>query len=85
MTPELYTRVVVNRDIPEEHLKKGDTGMYIDYLEDPHGGEAGAILEIFNAVGDSIRIATVPISAIEPIRPQHVPSVRLMEESKSEF
>jgi hypothetical protein len=85
MIPELYKEVVVNRDIPQQHLKKGDTGMYIDYMEDPNGGEAGAILEIFNAVGDSIRIATVPISAIEPIRPEHVPSVRLMEEGEREF
>jgi hypothetical protein len=80
--PELYTRVTINRDIPEEYLKKGDVGMYIEYLKHPHGSEDGAILEIFNALGDSIRIATVPISAIESIRPEHVPAVRLIAESE---
>lgn len=64
MTPELYMEVVVNRDLPEEGLRQGDTGMYIEYLTHPNGGEAGAILEIFMTNGDS-RVVTVPISAIE--------------------
>ena len=40
------------------------------------GGEEGAILEIFNALGESIGIATVPVSAIEPLRADQVPAVR---------
>lgn len=81
MKPELYTQVVVNRDIPDENLKQGDVAMFIDILKHPKGGEEGAILEIFNALGESIEIATVPISAIEPIRAEHIPSVRLLEEA----
>jgi hypothetical protein len=78
MKPELYTQVVLNRDIPEENLKKGDVAMYIEYLESSDG-EAGAILEIFNVLGESIDIATVPISAIESLGPDHMPAARLME------
>lgn len=77
MQPELYTEIVINRDIPDEQLKRGDVAMYIEYLKHPSGGEDGAILEVFNALGESIGIATVPISAIEPLRAEHVPSVRL--------
>jgi len=79
MKPELYARVVLTRDIPEENLKKGDVATLVDYVGHPHGGEEGAILEIFNALGETLDIATVPISAIEPLRPEHVPTVRLIE------
>lgn len=80
MIPELYTRVVLNRDIPEQGLKRGDTAMYIEYLTAP-GVEDGAILEIFNALGEEIRIATVPLSAIEALRADHLPSVRVLDKS----
>ncbi len=75
MLPELYTRVALNRDVPEAELKRGDTAMYIDYLP-VKDGEAGAILEVFNAVGESIAVVTVPISAIEALRADQVLAVR---------
>lgn len=78
--PELYTRVVLTRDIPEAHLKRGDTAMYIDFLP-VQTGEAGAILEVFNALGESIDVVTVLISAIEPLRANYIPSVRLLEKT----
>lgn len=48
----------------------------VEYLEHPSGGEEGAILEVFNAVGESITIATVPVSAIAPITDDYLPAVR---------
>jgi hypothetical protein len=77
MKPELYQRVVVNRDVPDENVKAGDVGMLVDYVAHPTGGEEGAILEIFNALGESVSVAIVPVSTIEPLRPEHLPSVRL--------
>ena len=79
MKPDLYSRVVVNRDIPGEGLHRGDVATVIEYLEHPGGGEEGAILEIFNVLGESLGIATVPVSAIEPLRAEYVPAVRLSE------
>jgi len=73
--PELYTRVMLTRDIPKTTLKEGDTAMYIDYLP-VEEGETGAILEVFNALGDSIDVVTVPISAIAPLNADQVPAVR---------
>ncbi len=78
MQPELYTEVVVNRDLPEANLKKGDVALYIEYLQHPQEGEDGAILEIFNALGDSLRIVIVPLAAIEPLQEDQVPTVRLL-------
>jgi hypothetical protein len=69
MNLELYKEVALTRDIPAENLKKGDVAVLVDYAPHPTGGEEGAILEIFNAVGEAIAIATVPISAIASLRP----------------
>ena len=75
MRPELYTRVALIRDLPEANLKQGDTALYIDNLP-VEKGEDGAILEVFNAIGESIAVVTVPISAIEAIRADQILSVR---------
>jgi hypothetical protein len=82
MKPALYTRVVVNRDLPAEHLRRGDVATLVEYLEHPHGGEEGAILEIFNVLGESISIATVPISAIETLNAEYVPMARVLDREK---
>ena len=76
MKPELYSEVALTRDIPGENLLKGDVATLIDYVPHPAGGEEGAILEIFNAVGESIQVLTVPVSAIMALRPDQVPAVR---------
>jgi hypothetical protein len=69
----------MTRDIPEESLQKGDVATLVDYVQHPAGGEEGAILEVFNALGETLDVSTVPISAIEPLRAEHIPSVRLIE------
>jgi hypothetical protein len=67
--------------VPEEGLKQGDVALLIEYLDNPSGGEEGAILEIFNAIGESIRIATVYISAIEALREDYLPTVRTLDKT----
>jgi len=76
MKLELYQEVVVTRDIPEENLYKGDVATLVDYVPHPAGGEEGAVLEIFNAIGESIGVATVPASAVAPLRADQMPAVR---------
>jgi hypothetical protein len=76
MKPALYNEVALTRDWPAEKLKQGDVAMLIDYVPHPTGGEEGAVLEIFNAVGESIAVVTVPASAIAPLRADQVPAVR---------
>ncbi len=79
MKPELYSEVALVRDFPEYHLRWGDLAIVIDYVSHPSGGEDGAILEVFNAVGDSIDVVTVPVSAIQSPRADQIRSVRQME------
>lgn len=81
MRPELYQEIALTRDIPEDGLRKGDLAMLVDYIPHPGGGEEGAILEVFNALGESINVLTVPVSAIEALRENHIPTVRTLEVS----
>lgn len=79
MKPELYHEVALTRDIVEEGLYAGDVATLLDYVPHPGGGEEGAVLEIFNALGESITVITVPVSAIAPLRADQVPAVRPLE------
>jgi hypothetical protein len=78
MRLKLYQEVAVTRDMPEENLKAGDVAVLVDYVPHPRGGEEGAILEVFNAVGETIAVATVPASAIAPLRADQMPAVRMI-------
>ena len=73
---ELYQYVALSRDIPEYNLQQGDVAMLIDYVTHPNGGEDGYILEVFNAVGDSLAVLTVPISAVAKLPTEAVLAVR---------
>ena len=77
MKPDLYQRVVLTRDIPEENLKEGDLAWLIDYVAHPGGGEEGAVLEVFNILGESIDVVTVPVSAVAVLQADFIPAVRM--------
>ena len=76
MKVELYQEVALNRDLPEHGLKVGDLAMLIDFVSHPSGGEEGCVLEVFNAIGESITTIAVPISVVEALRSDEVLSVR---------
>ncbi|HRQ40698.1 MAG TPA: DUF4926 domain-containing protein [Chloroflexota bacterium] len=81
MKLELYKEVALTKDIPAENLCKGDVATLIDIIPHPSGGEDGAVLELFNAVGESIAVTAVPLSAIAPLRPDQMPAVRPLLEA----
>jgi hypothetical protein len=76
MKPNLYQRVVLTRDLPEENLCKGDLARLIDYVLHPAQGEESAVLELFNIMGDSIAVVTVSVSAIAALSANLVPVAR---------
>jgi len=78
---ELYQRVALSRDVPGYRLQRGDVATLIDYVPHPKGGEKGCVLEIFNALGESIRVVVVPESAVEPLRADEVMAVRPIAQS----
>jgi len=79
MRYKLYKEVVLLNDIPEKYLKKGDVATIVDYHPLPNT-EDGYSLEVFNAIGDSIAVVTVPESGIEELKETEVFSIRAMEE-----
>lgn len=68
--------IALSRDLPESGLRAGDVAVVIDYVAHPNGGEEGAVLEVFNALGESIAVVTAPVSALTPLNGDQIPSVR---------
>lgn len=76
MTLNLYQEVALTRDLPEHQLKTGDIGTLVDIVPHPDGGEDGCVLEIFNAVGESIAVVVVSKSALEMLRADAILTMR---------
>jgi len=76
MTIELFKEVALRRDVPEANLRAGDLGTVVEVLPHPTGGPLGVMLEIFNAVGESLAVITVPETDIEPLNANEILSVR---------
>ncbi|MCA9946755.1 MAG: DUF4926 domain-containing protein [Anaerolineales bacterium] len=73
---EMYNEVALTKNIPAENLRKGDVATLIDRVPHPAGGEEGAVLELFNAIGESIAVVIVPLSAVAPLQSNQMPAVR---------
>jgi len=62
----------VGREAIDHELKAGDIATLVDFVPHPNSGDEVCILEVFNAVGESIRVISVPISTIEILRPDEI-------------
>ena len=76
MSLQLYDRVALRVSFPEHALRAGDVATLVDFVDHPGSDLRGCVLELFNALGDSIGVATVPEDAVEPLRADEVLSVR---------
>jgi hypothetical protein len=76
MSLDLYQRVPLRRDVDGHRLKRGDVALLIDRVPRPSGGEPGVVLEVFNALGESISVLAVKESDIEALRADEVLAVR---------
>ncbi len=81
MTLELYSEVALTQNIAEHNLKIGDVATLVDFVSHPQGGEEGCVLEIFNAVGESIDVVTVPISAIKSLSANEILTIRPLKQA----
>ena len=72
---QLYQDVVLARDLPAEHLRRGDIVKLVEHHV-ARDGEEGYSAEVLNAVGDTLAVITVPESALEPLREDEVCCVR---------
>jgi hypothetical protein len=76
MCLELHGRVAVRRSFPEHGLQTGDVATLIHIVDHPASGPRGCVLELFNALGESLGVVTVPEDAVEPLRADEVLAVR---------
>jgi len=76
MTLELYQEVALTPDLPEYQLRAGDIATLVDFVSHPSGGEEGCLLEVFNAVGESLTVIAVPISTVEVLGLDEILTVR---------
>ena len=83
MNIELFSEVALACDVPEEGLRRGDVATVVENLPgtEASGGENGYILEVFNAIGETIAVVTVPVSAVDPLRASEVLSVRPLQQT----
>ena len=81
MTLEQYQEVALTRDLPEYQLRAGDIATLVDFVSHPSGGEEGCLLEVFNAVGESITIIALPISTVEVLGPDEILTVRSLAQA----
>jgi Domain of unknown function (DUF4926) len=61
-----FQQVALAKDIPEQKLRRGDLATIID-VHPKSGEEVGYSIEIFNALGETIAVTTVPESLLEEL------------------
>ena len=76
MTLKLYDRIALKIAVPEYELQPGDVATLIDLVDHPSGGHRGCVIEVFNALGESVAVVTVPENAVEALRANEVLAVR---------
>ena len=77
MKLKLYSDAVLNCDVPEYRLKRGD----IVKLVERHtalDGSQGYSIEVFNAVGETIAVTAVPETALETLREDEILCARVL-------
>jgi len=74
---EIFGEVYLTRDIPEHGLRKGDIAVWVDSVPAPNERQGeGRVLEVFNAIGDTICTVIVEAEAIAPLNASQVPNAR---------
>ena len=63
MNFQLYSEVVLQRDMPEEGLVAGDIGVVVE-RHGVAGYETGYSVEFFDMLGNTVSVATLPASML---------------------
>ena len=71
----LFTEMALSRDLPEHHLCRGDVVRLIGDHPCP-GGREGYCVEVCNAVGEMLAVATVDESSLEPLECDEIFTIR---------
>jgi hypothetical protein len=78
MAFELYSDVILTRDILERGLRAGDLGTLVDRHAVPGMAEEGYSVEFFDMTGNTVAVVTVAASALRLPTPADRPAVRAL-------
>jgi Domain of unknown function (DUF4926) len=67
-----FDPVVLTRSLPAEGLQEGDVGWVVMV----HADGAGYEVEFVTLAGETISVATVPASAVRPVRAKEIAHAR---------
>lgn len=72
----LYSEIALAENLPKYGFCKGDVGTIVEYYEGSAGNEPGYSVEIFNAIGDVIKVITVAESKLLSLNSRSVLNMR---------
>ena len=78
MSYELYSDVILTRDIPERGLRAGDVATLVDRHVVAGVSDEGYSTEFFDMTGNTVAVVTVPASAVRLPTPADRPAVRAL-------
>ena len=75
---DLYSDVILTRDIEGHGLRAGDVGTVVERHHALGVPEEGYSLEFFDMTGNTVAVITVPASAVRVPTPADRPAVRAL-------
>ena len=73
----LNSRVALTVDLPAEGIRRGDVATIVEHHTAPASDiEPGYSVEVFDAIGETLAVLTLPESHLESLRRDEVLSVR---------
>ena len=73
---QLFTRVILTQDVPEENLLAGDVGVIVEYHPATSHYPEGYEVEFFAVNGDTLTVVSLPITKLRPATRNDVFHVR---------
>ncbi|OLE84562.1 MAG: DUF4926 domain-containing protein [Acidobacteria bacterium 13_1_20CM_2_65_9] len=78
MAFELYSDVILTRDLSEHGLRAGDVGTVVERHVVPGVSEEGYSVEFFDMTGNTVAVVTLPANALRVPTPADRPAVRAL-------
>lgn len=75
---DMYSDVILTRDVAERGLRTGDVGTVVERHAVPGVSEEGYSVEFFDMTGNTVAVATLPASALRLPTPADRPAVRAL-------
>jgi hypothetical protein len=75
---DLYSDVILTRDIEGHGLRAGDVGTVAERHHVPEVAEEGYSVEFFDMTGNTVAVITVPATSVRVPTPEDRPAVRAL-------